>query len=106
MHNQHGSLPAPARQPGFYLPAILRKIANYFNLQSTWTITAFAFCWFAATTGLYPLLLPDEGRYVGEAWGMICSGYYAVPLLDGLPFFNLPPLSYCLSPSSLLFFAA
>ncbi len=106
MHNQHGSLPAPARQPGLYLPAVLLKIASYFNLQSTWTITAFAFCWFAATTGLYPLLLPDEGRYVGVAWGMISSGNYAVPMLDGLPFFHKPPLFYWLTALSLDLFGA
>ena len=50
--------------------------------------------WFGATTGLRPLAIPDEGRYVGVAWEMLRSGNWLVPTLDGLPFFHKPPLFY------------
>lgn len=53
--------------------------------------------WLGLTAGLRPLMLPDEGRYVGVAWEMLQSGRYGVPLLDGMPFFHKPPLFYWLT---------
>ncbi|HEX7382820.1 MAG TPA: glycosyltransferase family 39 protein [Burkholderiaceae bacterium] len=50
--------------------------------------------WLLATLGLHPLLVPDEGRYVGVARAMLLSGDWLVPRLDGLPFFHKPPLMY------------
>jgi len=41
-----------------------------------------------------PLMLPDEGRYVGVAWEMLRSGRWAVPTLNDLPYFHKPPLFY------------
>lgn len=63
-----------------------------------------AFLWLAATTWMYPLLLPDEGRYVGVAWHMLASGDYLTPRLDGMPFFHKPPLFYWLTAGSLAVF--
>lgn len=51
--------------------------------------------WLLATLGLRPLLLPDEGRYVGVARDMLFGDAW-VPLLNGLPFFHKPPLMYWL----------
>jgi len=51
--------------------------------------------WLAATAGLRPLLLPDEGRYAWVALEML-RGDALVPTLDGLPFFHKPPLFYWL----------
>jgi 4-amino-4-deoxy-L-arabinose transferase-like glycosyltransferase len=51
--------------------------------------------WLIATLGLRPLMLPDEGRYVGVARAMF-SGDLLVPTLNGLPFFHKPPLFYWL----------
>ena len=51
--------------------------------------------WLIATLGLRPLMLPDEGRYVGVARAML-SGDLLVPTLNGLPFFHKPPLFYWL----------
>jgi 4-amino-4-deoxy-L-arabinose transferase-like glycosyltransferase len=45
------------------------------------------------SAGLHPLLLPDEGRYVGVAYAML-HGDALVPTLHGLPFFHKPPLLY------------
>jgi len=56
-----------------------------------------AFAWLAISAGVRPLMLPDEGRYVGVAWEMLTSGHLGVPLLDGLPFFHKPPLFYWLT---------
>jgi len=50
--------------------------------------------WIAGTTWIRPLLLPDEGRYVGVAWEMLQHGNWLTPTLDGLPFFHKPPLFY------------
>src|SRR5690606_9378249 len=67
-------------------------------------VALFTFLWLAATTWMYPLLLPDEGRYVGVAWHMLASGDFLTPRLDGLPFFHKPPLFYWLTAASLSVF--
>lgn len=67
-------------------------------------VALLAFLWLAATTWMYPLLLPDEGRYVGVAWHMLASGDYLTPRLDGMPFFHKPPLFYWLTAASLAVF--
>ena len=51
--------------------------------------------WLLATSGVRPLLLPDEGRYAEVARAMLHSDWL-VPTLDGLPFFHKPPLFYWL----------
>jgi len=71
------------------------------RVHSTWLVTILAFFWFAASTWSWPLLLPDEGRYVGVAWNMLSQEEWGVPLLNGLPFFHKPPLFYWLTASSL-----
>ncbi len=67
-------------------------------------VALLTFLWLAATTWMYPLLLPDEGRYVGVAWHMLVSGDFLTPRLDGLPFFHKPPLFYWLTAASLALF--
>ena len=59
---------------------------------------------FAGTAGLRPLLLPDEGRYVGVAWEMLRSGEWLTPTLNGLPFFHKPPLFYWITAAALALF--
>ena len=49
--------------------------------------------WVLAPAGLRPLMLPDEGRYVGVAYAML-QGDALVPTLHGVPFFHKPPLMY------------
>ncbi|MGB3835413.1 ArnT family glycosyltransferase [Castellaniella sp.] len=67
-------------------------------------IALWVFVWLAATTWAYPLLLPDEGRYVGVAWHMLASGDFLTPRLDGMPFFHKPPLFYWLTAGALAVF--
>lgn len=59
------------------------------------------FIWLGITAGFRPLMLPDEGRYVGVAWEMLASGKLGVPILDGMPYFHKPPLFYWLTAASL-----
>ncbi len=57
--------------------------------------------WLAASAWARPLWLPDEGRYVGVAWEMLCSGDWLTPTLDGLPYFHKPPLFYWITAASM-----
>jgi 4-amino-4-deoxy-L-arabinose transferase-like glycosyltransferase len=59
---------------------------------------------FVFTAALRPLMLPDEGRYVGVAWEMVRSGEWLTPTLNGLPFFHKPPLFYWITAVSLQLF--
>ena len=72
--------------------------------RSAWLYALGAFVWLAATTWTRPLILPDEGRYVGVAWEMLKHGEWSVPRLDGLPFFHKPPLFYWITAASLKVF--
>ena len=58
----------------------------------------------AFSIGWRPLLLPDEGRYVGVAWEMMRSGDWITPTLNGLPYFHKPPLFYWLSAGAMSVF--
>jgi 4-amino-4-deoxy-L-arabinose transferase-like glycosyltransferase len=62
--------------------------------------------WFAATSGLRALSLPDEGRYVGVAWEMLRAHRWLIPTLDGLPYFHKPPLFYWLDAAAMAVFGA
>ena len=73
-------------------------------LRSWWAPLALAIAWLALTSWARPLTLPDEGRYVGVAWGMLTSGDWLVPHLNGLPYFHKPPLFYWITASALAAF--
>lgn len=60
--------------------------------------------WLGFTAWMRPLMLPDEGRYVGVAWEMLRSGDWLTPTLDGLPFFHKPPLFYWITAGSMYVF--
>ncbi|WP_158443100.1 ArnT family glycosyltransferase [Rubrivivax gelatinosus] len=59
------------------------------------------FVWLAATAAWRPLMLPDEGRYVGVAWEMLQRGEFVTPTLDGLPYFHKPPLMYWITAAAM-----
>lgn len=75
--------------------------------KRTPTTTAFALlvlAWLTWTAWARPLMLPDEGRYVGVAWEMLRSGDWLTPTLNGLPYFHKPPLFYWITAASLWLF--
>jgi 4-amino-4-deoxy-L-arabinose transferase-like glycosyltransferase len=49
---------------------------------------------FAWRLGSAPLLNPDEGRYAEVPREMVASGDWVTPRLDGVPYFEKPPLIY------------
>lgn len=67
-------------------------------------IWIFVFLWLSATAWMRPLMVPDEGRYVGIAWEMMRSGDWLTPTLDGLPFFHKPPLFYWITAGAMSVF--
>jgi 4-amino-4-deoxy-L-arabinose transferase-like glycosyltransferase len=67
-------------------------------------VVAMVLVWLAAIAGARPLMLPDEGRYVGVAWEMLRSGDWLTPTLNGLPYFHKPPLFYWITAGSLSLF--
>jgi 4-amino-4-deoxy-L-arabinose transferase-like glycosyltransferase len=67
-------------------------------------VAALVLVWLAATAWARPLMLPDEGRYVGVAWEMLRSGDWLTPTLNGLPYFHKPPLFYWITAGSLSLF--
>jgi 4-amino-4-deoxy-L-arabinose transferase-like glycosyltransferase len=76
--------------------------------RAGWThpaaVAALIVLWLGATAWLRPLMLPDEGRYVGVAWEMMRSGDWLTPTLNGLPFFHKPPLFYWITAGSMSLF--
>ncbi len=62
------------------------------------------FAWFLLGNWLWPLLHPDEGRYVGIAAEMLHAREWGTPLLNGMPYFHKPPLFYWLTAGSLAIF--
>jgi 4-amino-4-deoxy-L-arabinose transferase-like glycosyltransferase len=60
--------------------------------RTAWVLSALAI-WLLLTLGVRPLMLPDEGRYVGVAFAML-HGDLWTPHLNGLPYFHKPPLMY------------
>jgi 4-amino-4-deoxy-L-arabinose transferase-like glycosyltransferase len=78
-----------------------RAVAREFALVAVSALLALA-----ATAGWRPLMLPDEGRYVGVAWEMLRSGDWLVPTLNGLPYFHKPPLFYWITAAAMALFGA
>lgn len=74
--------------------------------RSVGAIALLSFVWLAALAWPRPLMLPDEGRYVGVAWEMMRSGDWLVPTLNGLPYFHKPPLFYWITAASMTLFGA
>lgn len=72
--------------------------------RETVAVAALILLWLTATAWARPLMLPDEGRYVGVAWEMLRSGDWLTPTLNGLPYFHKPPLFYWITAGSLSLF--
>jgi len=69
--------------------------------RRTWIalIVVFAIAWFASLD-VRKLQHPDEGRYAEIAREMLVSGDWVTPRLDGLKYFEKPPLQYWLTAAS------
>ncbi|MCX6880114.1 MAG: glycosyltransferase family 39 protein [Verrucomicrobia bacterium] len=53
--------------------------------------------WFCSLLGLRPLSNPDEGRYAEIPREMAVTGDFVTPRLDGVKYFEKPPLAYWLT---------
>ena len=71
--------------------------------NATW-VAVLTLAWLLATSWVRPLMLPDEGRYVGVAYEMLRSGEWLTPTLNGMPFFHKPPLFYWITAASMSVF--
>ncbi len=60
--------------------------------------------WFGAGLGTRALWTPDEGRYAEIPREMVASGDYLTPRLDGVKYFEKPPLVYWLTAASIQVF--
>lgn len=54
--------------------------------------------------GVFPLRTPDAARYAEIPREMIASGHYLTPFLDGIKYFEKPPLFYWLQAANLKLF--
>jgi 4-amino-4-deoxy-L-arabinose transferase-like glycosyltransferase len=61
--------------------------------QAWWLLIAIALIWFA-NLEYRTLIKPDEGRYAEIPREMVASGDWVTPRLNGLKYFEKPPLQY------------
>src|SRR4051812_34068072 len=78
---------------------VARPSVRFWDQPAAWLLIGAI--WLVATAWARPLMLPDEGRYVGVAWEMLRSGDWLTPTLNGLPYFHKPPLFYWISAASI-----
>lgn len=57
--------------------------------------------WFSLFLGNRPFATPDEGRYVEIPREMVASGDYITPRLNGVKYFEKPPLFYWVQAASI-----
>ena len=60
-------------------------------------LTLVSVLWFLALLGMRPLSNPDEGRYGEIPREMAVTGDFVTPRLNGVKYFEKPPLVYWLS---------
>ena len=66
---------------------------NISNRRFWWLVIAVAVIWFA-NLEYRKLIKPDEGRYAEIPREMVVSGDWTTPRLNGLKYFEKPPLQY------------
>lgn len=75
--------------------------SNRFFIQRFVLVIAFLGILFTFMIGARPLSAPDEGRYTEIAREMVESGDYVTPRLNGVKYFEKPPLMYWMTSLSL-----
>ena len=70
------------------------KFKNYLLSISWLWIAALLAIWFSIFLGNRPFATPDEGRYVEIPREMVSTGNYITPRLNGVKYFEKPPLFY------------
>jgi len=66
-------------------------------LRDLLLVAVVAGVWFCGLQGLRPLANPDEGRYTEIPREMAATGDFVTPRLNGVKYFEKPPLLYWLS---------
>src|SRR5574341_604550 len=79
------------------------------NMRASWLsdlliLTLILGCFFGFGMGKRALWSPDEGRYSEVAREMVVSGDYITPRLNGVKYFEKPPLFYWLQGLSIKLF--
>ncbi|HTR01342.1 MAG TPA: glycosyltransferase family 39 protein [Candidatus Acidoferrum sp.] len=70
----------------------------------SWLLLLFFWGLLLALAATRPLAVPDEGRYGDIGRWMLQSGDWLAPRLDGMPFFQKPPLLHWLQATSMAVF--
>lgn len=73
------------------------------RLSLLWIIPLLAI-WFGLFLGNRPFATPDEGRYVEIPREMVTTGDYVTPRLNGVKYFEKPPLFYWIEAANLKLF--
>ena len=55
-------------------------LSAFVDTRSMWLVMLATAVWLSATAGIRPLMLPDEGRYVGIAWEILTTGDWLVQI--------------------------
>lgn len=80
------------------------KFINHSSRLSWLWIAPLLALWFTLFLGNRPFASPDEGRYVEIPREMVVSGDYVTPRLNGVKYFEKPPLFYWLQAASIKIF--
>lgn len=84
------------------MPATISRSPDHPEMHATWwkdlaILAVVSSLWFLALLGMRPLSNPDEGRYGEIPREMAVTGDYVTPRLNGVKYFEKPPLVYWLS---------
>ena len=70
------------------------KLIEPLPRATLWWLIPLLALWFALFLGNRPFASPDEGRYVEIPREMVTTGDYVTPRLNGVKYFEKPPLFY------------
>lgn len=81
----------------------MKKIQYITESSWLWIVPILAI-WFALFIANRPFATPDEGRYVEIPREMVASGDYITPRLNGVKYFEKPPLFYWIQAANIKLF--